>query len=117
MPPPWWLRLTVALLVTIFCLRCWALEVGRWAFSVALTTIASATLAPIFALMLGIALGRRRFIDPRRQHFQVDQFVEFDWGVGHESSLPQAKNKTSALSNLVAQFWPILLLAVRQWVG
>ena len=88
MPLPWWLRLTVALLVTIFCLRCWALEVGRWAFSVALTTIASATLALIFALMLRVTLSRRGLTHPRREHFQVDQFVEFERGVGHASLLP-----------------------------
>ena len=71
----------------------------------------------VFALMLGVAFGRSRFIDPCRQHFQVDQFVEFNRRVSHECLLPQADNKTSVLSNLVAQFWAILLLAVRQRVG
>jgi hypothetical protein len=96
------------------------LEVGRWTFSflIALVaTAASTALALIFSLMLGVAFSRRGLIHPRRKHFQVDQFVEFDRRVSHECVLPQADNKTSVLSNLVAQFWAILLLAVRQCVG
>ncbi len=70
-----------------------------WAFSflsMVIATPASRTFTLVFALMLGVALGRRRFIDPRRQHFQVDQFVEFKRRVSHECFLPQAANKTSA---------------------
>src|SRR5437016_13351521 len=74
----------------LICLRCWALNVGRWTFSVALATIPSPTFRPIFAFMLGKALSRRGLAYPRRQHFQVDQIVEFDRGVRHECSLPQA---------------------------
>jgi hypothetical protein len=51
------------------------LKIGRWAFS-SLTTLvatsASAAFAMVFALMLGVAFGRRGLINPRRQHFQVD---------------------------------------------
>src|SRR2546423_12931046 len=100
----WWSRSAVARLVTLFCLRRCAFRaglasVGRWAFSfrsMVIATPASGTFTLVFALMLGVALGRRRFIDPRRQHFQVDQFVEFKRRVSHECFLLQAANKTSA---------------------
>ena len=108
--------------VARFSFRSRAIETRPWTFSIGSALIARSpvTRAPvgaIFALMLRVTLGRHGLVHPRRQHFQVDQFVEFDRGVRHECSLPQGENKTSALSNLVAQFWPILLLAVRQRVG
>ncbi|OLE72150.1 MAG: hypothetical protein AUI36_01675 [Cyanobacteria bacterium 13_1_40CM_2_61_4] len=82
-------------------------SVGDRAFSftlAAVATIASITFATVLAFMLRIAFGRRGLAHPRRQHFQVDQFVEIETGFGHECLLPQGENKTSALSNLVAQF-------------
>jgi hypothetical protein len=82
-------------------------SVGHRAFSftlAAVATIASITFATVLAFMLRIAFSRRGLAHPRRQHFQVDQFVEIETGFGHECLLPQGENKTSALSNLVAQF-------------
>ena len=55
---------------------------------VARSPITRAPVDAIFALMLRVTLGRRRLVDPRREHFQVDQFVEFDRGFGHASLLP-----------------------------
>jgi len=94
-----------------------ALETGPRAFAIWSPLIARSSIEAIFSLMLGVAFSRRGLIHPRRQYFQVDQFVEFDRRVSHECLLPQAGKKTSVLSNLVAQFWAILLLAVRQRVG
>jgi hypothetical protein len=51
--------------------------------------IAPAPLGPISAFVMGETLSRRRFAHPRRQHFEIDQFVEFDRGVRHSSSLRQ----------------------------
>ena len=72
----------------LICLRCWALKVGRCTFSSALASFTPAMLALIVALMLRVTLGRRGLTHPRREHFQVDQFVEFDRGFGHASLLP-----------------------------
>ncbi len=95
----------------------WPISLSIQPAFVARSPITRASVYAIFAFMLCIAFGRRGLAHPRRQHFQVNQVVELDRGVRHECSLPQAENKTSALSNLIAQFWPILLLAVRQRVG
>jgi hypothetical protein len=99
-----------------------AIETGPRALSIgspliARSPVARSPIEAIFSLMLGVAFSRRGLIHPRRQYFQVDQFVEFNRRVSHECLLPQADKKTSVLSNLVAQFWAILLLAVRQRVG
>jgi hypothetical protein len=44
-------------------------------------------IALAFAFVLRKALPRRGFVDPCRQHFQIDQIVEFDRRVWHETSL------------------------------
>lgn len=44
---------------------------------IARTTIPPAAFLSIFAGVLRKPLARRCFVDPRRQHFQIDQFVEF----------------------------------------
>src|SRR6267378_273188 len=84
--------------VARFSFRSRAIETRPWTFSIGSALIARSpvTRAPvgaIFALMLRVTLGRHGLVHPRRQHFQVDQFVEFDRGVRHECSLPQGENK------------------------
>jgi hypothetical protein len=63
-------------------------------------SIARPAFGPILAVVLSIAFGGRRSAYPRRQHFEIDQFVEIDRRVSHSCSLRQCANKTSALSVL-----------------
>jgi hypothetical protein len=53
--------------------------------------------ALIFSRVVGVTLARRWFTNPRGQHFEIDQFVEFEMRVRHVCSLRQCANKTSAL--------------------
>jgi len=55
--------------------------------SIARPAISPATFPLIFACVFGVTLARRRFAHPRRQHFEVDQFVEFDRRVRHRCFL------------------------------
>ena len=75
-----------------FCSR--PIELATRTFSIgslllAWSAVARTPLGTIFALVVGETLGRRRFAHPRREHFEIDQFVEFDRGVRHSSSLRQ----------------------------
>jgi len=63
-----------------FSFRRWAAETGPRSLSIRLPFVARSpiTRAPVLtisAFMLRVTLGRRRLTHPRRQHFQVDQFV------------------------------------------
>src|SRR5205807_6686438 len=60
------------------------IETRSWTFSIRSALIARAPVAMVFALMLGVAFDRGRFIDPRRQHFQFDYFFEFKWRFSNE---------------------------------
>jgi len=71
----------------------------------------------IFACVLRETLARRRFVDPRWQHFQIDEFVEFDRGVWHGCVLPQgAQIVMSGEGENGAKNLAILLLAMRRGV-
>jgi hypothetical protein len=81
----------------------WPTELATRTFSLGSTFIArpSVPTAPvglIFPFMIGKTLSCRWLIDPRRQHFQIDQCVEIEGCVRHSCSLRQSENKTSTLS-------------------
>jgi len=66
--------------------------------------------------VLGVTFARRRPVDPRREHFQVDQIIEFDRGIWHESLLLHAAEIVISSDAETPADISILLLAVRQGV-
>jgi hypothetical protein len=70
--------------------------------SIVRSTIATSAFDPIFTCVLSVTFTRRGLAHPRRQYFEIDQFVEIDRRVSHVCSLRQSRNKTSALSGLRA---------------
>jgi hypothetical protein len=85
--------------------------------SVTRPPVTPAPFALIFAFMMRETFRGRRFTHPRRQQFEIDQFVEINRCVRHSCSLRQCANKTSALSPSEAQKNVIVLLAVRRSLG